>query len=107
MLVQADIDQLRTLATTLAGVKVAIDGIDVRSFAESVGAALPGTALGDTADLATENIERAWYRVAERIGRIGSAIDQATGVYNAAETVSEGEFVELMAGFDFRAADNG
>ncbi|NNH72327.1 hypothetical protein HLB23_21110 [Nocardia uniformis] len=107
MLVQADIDQLRALATTLDGIKTAIDGIDVRSSAVPVGAALPGTVFGDTCDLATENIEHGWYRVAERIGRVGTTIAQAANSYNTAEKVSEGEFVDLMAGFDFRAADNG
>ncbi|WP_282780142.1 hypothetical protein [Nocardia sp. CC201C] len=73
---EADIEQINGLARTLDEVAATIDAIDVRTSAQSVAAALPGTPLDAACELATEYTEGAWLRASQRIAQISAAMTQ-------------------------------
>ncbi|MEV6278586.1 hypothetical protein [Nocardia sp. NPDC051832] len=84
-LLQADIDQLKALSTTLDDISNQVDALDVRSAAKAIVAALPGTPLGEACDLATEYTEGAWLRVSQRIGKVSSTITHSTNEFAATD----------------------
>ncbi|MBF6289613.1 hypothetical protein GV791_17010 [Nocardia cyriacigeorgica] len=75
-MIQADIDQLKKLATTLDTVGQEIDKIDVRTAGDQIGAALPGCSLGQVCAQTGEFTEGAWLRVAQRIQALSTLVKE-------------------------------
>ncbi|WP_369024009.1 hypothetical protein [Nocardia cyriacigeorgica] len=75
-MIQADIDQLKKLATTLDTVGQEIDKIDVRTAGDQIGAALPGCSLGQVCAQTGEFTEGAWLRVAQRIQTLSTIVKE-------------------------------
>ncbi|MFC8044663.1 hypothetical protein [Nocardia sp. NPDC057353] len=98
-MLQADIDQLRRLATTLDEVGREIDGIDVRTAGDRIAAALPGCSLGQVCAQAGEFSEGAWLRVAQRVQRLGDIVRQSADNIQ----ITEEEFAQRLDTMDFRA----
>ncbi|MFI6869791.1 hypothetical protein [Nocardia sp. NPDC050406] len=96
-LFQADIDQITALARTLADVSAQIDAIDVRTPAQAIAAALPGTPLGAACAQATEYTEGAWLRVSQRTAQLGTAMTAVA----ADVTATDDTFRQRLDGLKF------
>lgn len=99
-MLQADIDQINSLATILTAVATAVDAIDIRTPAKGVGPDLPGTPLGSACELATEYAEGAWLRTAQRINNVAASMRQAASDF----AVTDAEFARRLDEFDFHGA---
>ncbi|NNH75293.1 hypothetical protein HLB23_36505 [Nocardia uniformis] len=97
-LFQADIDQINALAKTLGEVAAQIDAIDVRTAAQSIAAALPGTPLGAACAQATEYTEGAWWRVSQRVEQVSTAMTAVA----ADVAATDDTFRHRLDGLDFR-----
>lgn len=80
-MLDADIEQLRQLSTTIKAVGTRIDEIDVRTTGDTVGAALPGCDIGTRCATAGEYIEGAWLRVAGRLASMSTLITSCADNY--------------------------
>ncbi len=98
-MLQADIDQLKKLATTVDTVAQEIDKIDVRTTGDQIGAALPGCSLGQVCAQAGEFTEGAWLRVAQRLQALSGLVKQCAD--NLATT--DEDFKKKLDTMDFKA----
>ncbi|GAB0102539.1 hypothetical protein JMUB6875_15070 [Nocardia sp. JMUB6875] len=83
---QADIDQLKTLATTVTSVGDEIDNLDVRTTADTIGDALPGIPIGAACSQAGGYTEGAWLRIAERMRKLASIVNQCADDIKVTDT---------------------
>lgn len=97
-MLQVDIDQLKKLVTTLSGVSKTIDAIDIRTSGDTLTTVLPGSGLGDIFAKAGEHTEGAWLRIAQRIDRVGTLINQAADDF---KTTDE-DFQKRLNSMDFK-----
>jgi hypothetical protein len=96
---QADIDQLKKLATTLDTVSQEIDKIDVRTAGNQIGAALPGCSLGQVCAQTGEFAEGAWLRVAQRLQKLSSIVQVSAASY----VTTDQDFKNMLDKMDFKA----
>ena len=75
-MLEADIDQLKKLASTLDSISGEIDKIDVRANGDKLGAALPGCNLGAICAQTGEFTEGAWLRIAQRVQALSGIVKQ-------------------------------
>ncbi|AVH20899.1 type VII secretion target [Nocardia cyriacigeorgica] len=80
-MLQADIDQLNRLATTLNDVGNSIDALEIRTVGDQLAAALPGAPIPATCAKAGEYTEGAWLRVAQRIRQLANITTQCAANY--------------------------
>ncbi|MFC8044423.1 hypothetical protein [Nocardia sp. NPDC057353] len=99
-MLEADIQQLRTLATTVAEVGVAIDRIDVRTTGTTMRTALPGCAIGAGCATAGEYIEGAWLRVARRLAELSTLLVACADN----SSMTEDEFTRKLSAMAFDSA---
>ncbi|MCC3333403.1 type VII secretion target [Nocardia abscessus] len=97
-MLDADIQHLRSLATTLDGISAEIDAIDVRTSADKIGEALPGCSLGQVCSQVGEFTEGAWLRAAQRIQQLSAIVKQSADTY---QTTDE-DFKKKLDTMDFR-----
>ncbi|MEU3012456.1 hypothetical protein [Nocardia asteroides] len=97
-MLQADIDELKKLATTVGTVAQEIDKIDVRTTGDQIGAALPGCSLGQVCAQAGEFTEGAWLRVAQRLQTLSGLVEQSA---NTLSTTDE-DFKKKLDTMDFK-----
>ncbi|WP_051407003.1 hypothetical protein [Nocardia sp. CNY236] len=95
-MLRADIDQLNRLSSMLDGVGDEVDGIDVRTEADSLADLLPGCALVPACGQAGEFVEGAYLRVAGRMRQVASITRECS---RNLET-TDAEFADRMREFD-------
>ncbi|MVU82277.1 hypothetical protein GPX89_34200 [Nocardia sp. ET3-3] len=83
---QADIDELKKLATTVTSVGDEIDNLDVRTTGDKVGDALPGIPIGAACSQAGEYTEGAWLRIAERMRTLAGIVNQCADDIKVTDT---------------------
>ncbi|MEC3958321.1 hypothetical protein VMT65_35180 [Nocardia sp. CDC153] len=83
---QADIDELKKLATTVSSVGDEIDNLDVRTTGDTLGDALPGIAIGAACSKAGEYTEGAWLRIAERMRKLAGIVNQCADDIKVTDT---------------------
>ncbi|MGQ4600375.1 hypothetical protein [Nocardia sp. R6R-6] len=99
-MLDADIQQLRKLATTVADVGVKIDEIDVRTTGDSIRTALPGCEIGAECATAGEYIEGAWLRVSWRLAKLATLITSCADSYS----MTDDEFKQKLNSMTFDSA---
>lgn len=98
-MLQADIDQLTKLATTLDTVSKDIDAIDVRTTGDKLAEALPGCQPISTAcGQAGEFTEGAFLRVAQRVTALGTLINKSATTY----ALTDEQFRQQMEYMSYR-----
>lgn len=97
-MLEADIQQLRTLSVELDDVATQIDAIDVRSQGDQIGVALPGVALGQVCAQAGASTEGAWLRVAQRVQQLSRIVKDSAEAYQ----ITDEEFQRRLNTMDFR-----
>ncbi|MFD4430931.1 hypothetical protein [Nocardia sp. NPDC058497] len=98
-MLQADIDQLKKLATTLDSVSQEIDKIDVRTAGNQIAAALPGCSLGQVCAQTGEFTEGAWLRVAQRLQKLSNIVQVSAATYVSTDQ----DFKKMLDTMDFKA----
>ncbi|WP_280301827.1 hypothetical protein [Nocardia neocaledoniensis] len=96
-MLEADIQQLRKLATTVTDVGAKIDEIDVRTTGGSITAALPGCEIGARCATAGEYIEGAWLRVSWRLAKLSTLVTSCADNYS----MTDEEFKRKLASMAF------
>ncbi|WP_431963333.1 hypothetical protein [Nocardia sp. bgisy134] len=96
-MLEADIQELKNLATTLDGVAAEVDKIDVRTTGDQIAAALPGCSVGGVCAQAGELTEGAWLRVAQRIQKLSGIVRQSAETL----TTTDDEFKKKLDTMDF------
>lgn len=99
-MLEADIQQLRTLATTVAEVGAEIDRIDVRATGTAMRAALPGCAIAAACATAGEYIEGAWLRVSWRLTELSALLTACADNH----AMTEDEFTRKLSAMVFDSA---
>ncbi|NKY85683.1 hypothetical protein [Nocardia veterana] len=82
-MLQADIDELNKLVTTLKDVATQVDGIVVRTTGDQITAALPGCTIGPACAQLGEFTEGAWFRVAERVRALSDLVYKSANLFAA------------------------
>ncbi|WP_063006203.1 hypothetical protein [Nocardia salmonicida] len=96
-MLDADIEQLRQLSTTIKDVGTKIDEIDVRTTGDAISVALPGCDIGSRCATAGEYIEGAWLRVAWRLAGMSTLITSCADNY----AMTDEQFKQQLAGLTF------
>lgn len=95
-MLQTDIDQLNRVVTLLDGVSSAIDGLDVRTSANTLKSSIPGCAVIAECILGAEYIEGAYLRMAERLRQVSRLTAASAANYQ----VTEAEFQRRLRELD-------
>ncbi|MFC8530680.1 hypothetical protein [Nocardia sp. NPDC057227] len=99
-MLEADIQQLRKLATVVAEVGAEIDRIDVRTTGTAVRTALPGCAIAAACATAGEYIEGAWLRVSWRLTELSTLLVSCADNY----AMTEDDFTRKLRSLAFDPA---
>ncbi|KZM75517.1 hypothetical protein [Nocardia terpenica] len=99
-MLQADIDQLTKLAGTLDTIGGAIDGIEVRGKDNEVAVAMPGSTVWRACIQASENVEGAYLRVAERMRGVAGKVREC----GKSLAMTDEQFAAKMHELDFHAS---
>lgn len=95
-MLHADVEQLHNLATILGDAAKSVDALEIRSVADKIGEAFPGTSLGRTCSLAGEVTEGAYLRCTWRLEQIARKTTECATRYET----TDGDFAEAMDAFD-------
>ncbi|WP_067478390.1 hypothetical protein [Nocardia amamiensis] len=90
---RVDPDQLRALAASMDDIGSMADALDVRTNANAVAGAMPGSPLGAVCATAGEYVEGAWLRMAMRCKRVSNICKGGAGAYE----VTDQEFRDRLA----------
>ncbi len=101
-MLQADIDQINNLVTTVRDVATQVDGIDIRTNGNKFTDALPGCNLGPACAQLGEFTEGAWFRVAERYRTLADLVFGSANLY----TVTDEQFKLRLETMDFHPKGN-
>ncbi|MFD3707503.1 hypothetical protein ACFWUP_30575 [Nocardia sp. NPDC058658] len=98
-MLKVDIDNLNQLATTVSNAAIDIDGLEVRTMGDAIGAALPGCEVGASCAQAGEFVEGAWLRAAQRLEKLSGLVRECT----SAVQLTDEEFKKRLDTMDFAA----